>query len=175
MEQIIRKKVNDDEIVCRYVNTETGVIDYELRVGDTIGIDTKEKKDYRANHRKIKSNNTFVKVFKDVIPILLDEDLNKSDYVVIFVSLKYLDMLTGILTEDGVNISKSRFMELTELSHNTFNSSISKLIKLEIIARKKVKRNSVYMLNPFIFLNGKEINAELYAIFKKSKWNTQND
>ena len=39
----------------------------------------------------------------------------------------------------------------------------------------KSGRNSVFIMNPFIFQNGTYINATLYRIFKKSKWNTQND
>lgn len=175
MEQIKRKKIDSDEIVCQFMNTDTGEIEYTLREGDSIMVDTKEQKEKRLNHKTIKKNNTFVKVYKDTIGILAREDLNKSDYKIVLIALEYLDMISGILTEDGVNISKSRFMELVEMSHNTFNNSINKLIRLKIMARTKVGRNNVYMLNPFIFLNGTYINATLYRIFKNSKWNTQND
>ena len=118
---------------------------------------------------------TSVKVYKDTIGILAREDLTKSDYKLILIALAYLDKTSGVLIEDGVNISKARFLELADMSHNTFNESVNRLIKLNIMARTKSGRNSVFIMNPFIFQNGTYINATLYRIFKKSKWNTQND
>lgn len=174
MEQIKRKEVKQDEIVTYIMDTETGVVT-PLREGDSVGIDTREQKEYRANHRYIKQNNSFVKVYKDTIGILANEDLTKSEYKIILVALAYLDKTSGILTEDGVNIGKNRFMELVGISHNTFTEGVKNLIELKIMAKTKVGKANVYMMNPFIFQNGQYINATLYRLFKKSKWNTQND
>ena len=171
MEHIKRKQITGEEIVC----TDTGEIEYSLREGDSLRVYTKEQKDYMANRKVIKKNNSFVKVYKDTIGILAREDLTKSDYKLILIALAYLDKTSGVLIEDGVNISKARFLELSDISHNTFNESVNRLIKLNIMARTKSGRNSVYIMNPFIFQNGTYINATLYRIFKKSKWNTQND
>ena len=116
-----------------------------------------------------------VEVYKDTISILADEDLTKSEYKIILKALSYLDKVSGILIEDGVNISKNRFIEITKLSHNTFTERVNHLIDLQIMTRAKVGRANVYMINPFIFENGTYINTTLYRLFKKSKWNTQND
>ena len=175
MEQAKRKEIKEEEIVCGFINTETGEIDYTLRVGDSIRLDTREQKEYRANHRVIKKNNSFVKVFKDTIGLLAKEDLTRSEFKIILTALEYLDKTSGILTEDGVNIGKQRFIELVGISHNTFTEGVNHLIELNIMARTKSGKNSVYLMNPFIFMNGTYINATLYRIFKKSKWNTQND
>jgi len=175
MEQVKRKEIKEEEIVCGFINTETGEIDYTLRVGDSLRLDTREQKEYRANHKVIKKNNAFVKVFKDTIGLLAKEDLTKSEFKIILTALEYLDKTSGILTEDGVNIGKQRFIELVGISHNTFTEGVNHLIELNIIARTKSGKNSVYLMNPFIFMNGTYINATLYRIFRKSKWNTQND
>ena len=174
-EQAKRKEIKEEEIVCGFINTETGEIDYTLRVGDSLRLDTREQKEYRANHRVIKKNNSFVKVFKDTIGLLAKEDLTKSEFKIILTALEYLDKTSGILTEDGVNIGKQRFIELVGISHNTFTEGVNHLIELNIMARTKSGKNSVYLMNPFIFMNGTYINATLYRIFRKSKWNTQND
>ena len=175
MEQAKRKEIKAEEIVCGFINTETGEIDYTLRVGDSLRLDTREQKEYRANHKVIKKSNSFVKVFKDTIGLLAKEDLTKSEFKIILIALEYLDKTSGILTEDGVNIGKQRFIELVGISHNTFTEGVNHLIELNIMARTKSGKNSVYMMNPFIFMNGTYINATLYRIFRKSKWNTQND
>ena len=175
MEQVKRKQITDEEIVWQFMNTDTGKIEYSLREGDSLRVYTKEQKEYTANRKVIKKNNTFVKIYKDTIGILAREDLTKSDYKLILIALAYLDKTSGVLIEDGVNISKARFLKLSDMSHNTFNESVNRLIKLNIMARSKSGRNSIYLMNPFIFQNGTYINATLYRIFKKSKWNTQND
>ena len=56
-----------------------------------------------ANHKVIKKKNTFVKVYKDTIWIPASEDLN-------------FDKTSGILAEDGVNISKARLLTLNEIN-----------------------------------------------------------
>jgi hypothetical protein len=172
MEQLKRKELKEKEVVCRYIDTETGEIKYTLREGDSIRVDTREQKEYRDNHRYIKENNSFVKVYKDTIGILAKEELTKSEFKIILTALAYLDKTSGILTEDGVNIGKQRFMDLVDISHNTFSEGVK---ELNIMARTKSGKNSVYLMNPFIFMNGTYINATLYRIFKRSKWNTQND
>lgn len=169
MEQLKRKVIKQDELVSTFMNTETGEIEYSLRDGDSIRVDTREQKEYRANHKTIKKNNLFVKVYKDTISILADEDLTKSEYKIILKALSYLDKVSGILIEDGVNISKNRFIEITKLSHNTFTERVNHLIDLQIMTRAKVGRANVYMINPFIFENETYINTTLYRLFKKSK------
>ncbi len=44
MEQVKRKEIKE-EIVCGFINTETGEIDYTLRVGDSLRLDTREQKE----------------------------------------------------------------------------------------------------------------------------------
>lgn len=168
-------KTTEEEIVCYYGNLETGEVDYELRVGDSLKLYTREQKEYNANHRYIKKNNTFVKVYKDNIEKLLEKDLTKCEYKIILVALKYLDMTSGILVEDGVNIGKQRLIELTGLSHNTLTDGVNHLTKLKIMAKTKSGKSCVYLMNPFIFMNGSYINDTLYKIFKKSEWNTKNE
>ena len=175
MKQLKRKELKEEEVVCSYIDTETGEVKYTLREGDSIRVDTREQKEYRDNHRYIKKNNSFVKVYKDTIGILAKEELTKSEFKIILTALAYLDKTSGILTEDSMNIGKRRFMELVDISHNTFSEGVNHLIELNIMARTKSGKNSVYLMNPFIFMNRTYINATLYRIFKKSKWNTQND
>ena len=114
MEQLKRKEIRNDEIVCNYINTETGEV-VSFREGDSWNIDTREQKEYRANHKYIKQSNSFVKVYKDTIGMLAKEDLTKSEYKIILVALAYLDKTSGILTENGVNIGKQRLIELVEI------------------------------------------------------------
>ena len=51
-----------------------------------------------------------------------------------------------------MNIGKQRFMELVDISHNTFTEGVNHLIELNIMARTKSGKNSVYLMNPFIFM-----------------------
>ncbi len=39
MEQLKRKEIKQDELVCSFMNTETGKIDYSLREKDSIRVD----------------------------------------------------------------------------------------------------------------------------------------
>ena len=57
MEQLKRKELKEEEVVCSYIDTETGEVKYTLREGDSIRVDTREQKEYRANHKYIKKNN----------------------------------------------------------------------------------------------------------------------
>ena len=39
MEQLKRKEIKQDKLVCSFMNTETGKIDYSLREKDSIRVD----------------------------------------------------------------------------------------------------------------------------------------
>ena len=112
MEQLKRKELKEEEVVCSFMDTETGEVKYTLREGDSIRVDTREQKEYRDNHRYIKKNNSFIKVYKDTIGILAKEELTKSKFKIILTALAYLNTTSDILTENGVNIGKQRFMNV---------------------------------------------------------------
>ena len=50
MEQLKRKELKEEKVVCRYIDTETGEVKYTLREGYSIRVDTSEQKEYRDNH-----------------------------------------------------------------------------------------------------------------------------
>ena len=77
MEQLKRKEIKEEEIVCSYIDTETGEVKYTLREGDSMRVVTREQKEYLDNHRYIKKNNSFVKVYKDPLVYLLKKNLLK--------------------------------------------------------------------------------------------------
>ena len=41
MEQLKRKELKEEEVVCSYIDTETGEVKYTLREGDSIRVDTR--------------------------------------------------------------------------------------------------------------------------------------
>lgn len=165
-----------DEVVYQLMDIATGSIDYELRSGDSLKLETREQKEYKLNHRFIKDRVGFIKVFLDSLEILSKEEFTTSETKIIFTALRYIDYNSGILIdEDKVNITKSRFIQLVGVSENTFDKAISKLIEREILGKTKIGRQNVYLVNPFIFMRGKFINNTLYKLFRKSKWNTQRD
>ena len=47
MEQLKRKELKEEEVVCGYIDTETGEVKYTLRERDSIRVDTREQKEYR--------------------------------------------------------------------------------------------------------------------------------
>ena len=59
MEQAKRKEIKEEEIVCGFINTATGEVEYNLRNGDSLKLYTREQKEYVANHKYIKKNNSF--------------------------------------------------------------------------------------------------------------------
>lgn len=71
MEQLKRKVIKQDELVSTFMNTETGEIEYSLREGDSIRVDTREQKEYRANHKTIKKIIFLLKYIKILLAYLL--------------------------------------------------------------------------------------------------------
>lgn len=166
---------SSEEVVEHLYSIETGEVLYELREGDSIKVDTKEQKEYRANHRKIKDKVGFVKLFLDSLDILLKEDFTSAEWKILLTAVYFIDYESGILIEDRTKLTKSRFRELVGVSENTFDKGMTKLIEKKIIGKAKVGRTNSYLVNPFIFMRGKVINNTLYQLFSKSKWNTNRD
>lgn len=170
-----RKEVKDEEVVRRLIDIDTGELAYELRGGDQLKLTTKEQLEYKKNHKTIKKSGEWGKYFVDSMEILSHIDFTSSESRIIFTALRFVDYNSGILIEDKVSISKGRFIELVDISENTFDRSMRNLIYNQVIARTKIGRTNVYLLNPFIFMKGAYINATLYKLFKDSQWNTLGD
>lgn len=133
----------------------------------------------------IRTQKNFVKVSLISLSMLSNETFNPNEIKILFSMLKYIRLdkiCSGVLTENGIPINKNRLMELmrdpvknTLPNINTFDANIERLEDKELIKRVRYHNGIIYYVNPFVFMNGEQIEPYTFALFYQSKWNVYGD
>lgn len=114
------------------------------------------------NRKLVKKNNTpdFIMLFTQTSPQLFEAKLTSAQNSVLF------SILTGqrVYRSNVVDLSSVARIEIeqaTNLTRNTINQCISRLVKKDIILREQVGKNTYkYMLNPYVFGKGNWADIE---------------
>lgn len=160
------------------VGLETGERICDIEKGSKINVRSKGQTEYIKNNidntltpKEADMDNDFVKIFRTVLGILVEEKLNSTDYQIIFTCLSYLEYSSG-----AVKNHLGKFIGITELSkkihisRQAANDEVNMLVKKKILHKGKVGNTVQLFVNPYIFMRGQVINKTLYAMFKESKW-----
>lgn len=166
----------DEDVVV--IGLETGERLGEFDKGSRINVRsknqikyTKENIDNTITPKEANMDGDFVKIFRTVLGMLVEEKLNGTDYQIIFTCLSYLEYSSG-----AVKNHLGRFINITELSkiirvsRQIVDEEVNMLVKKKILHKGKVGNTVQLFVNPYIFMRGQVINKTLYAMFKESKW-----
>lgn len=167
-------KPNDREQVGTIVDTD-GVILGALYEGDKIVTSHQDeyKHKYIINFQK---KEAFVKVYTNPITALFKE-LPTKEFAVAMAIMPFISYKDGILRYDGKIVTIKTISDVLCENYDGFKKIISSLVKKDII--KKVERQSdtnlsktkqCYVVNPYIFLRGADIEKDIVELFKGTKW-----
>jgi hypothetical protein len=157
------------------VVNDDGLILTEIYEGDKIVRESQN--DYTNKYiTNFNKKELFVKVYKNPIKELWKE-LTMREYAVSTALMPYISYKDGILRNDGVAINIKDMSVLLEMDYDAIRKIIPKLEKELVL--KKVKRQSdkyadktknYYVVNPYLFMCGTDMEKEIVDIFKCSKW-----
>jgi len=165
------------------IEDETGEIVETIGENDTFRI-------LRGNQRKfietkVKNFNrkeAFVKVFINVLLKIMDE-LSNAEFVIAMKLVKFISYESCALElpQGGLYLPatlKGMSAEL-DVGYDVFRKVISVLMKKDIIRKTKrlygKKEYPCYVVNPYVFCYGQNINKADAVLFKDSKWATMNE
>ena len=174
----------EKKVVAFIVENETGEIINEIYEGDINRTTRKESLEYLNKKKKeeeekviINQGKKFTKLIEHAGVKLARAKLTSNQYAIILGVCDYIEYETGLLKMNcgrnaGRLLNASDIMKICEINPKTYSRVIGELIDEKILGQTKVGREIHFIVNPFIFYNGKcEIPKTTYELFKNSKWN----
>lgn len=160
------------------VDLESGEIFNEIYEGDLVKIFRKEQLEHLQKYKVINENNLFIKIIRKSSDMLAKENLTASENSIIWAMQNNIGYgaFSGYLIKVQCNmfygfLNQAELKAKTNLAQRTFDGAIKGLIDKKIITIEKVGRENRILVNPFIFMSGKETTTYLYNKFKNTKWN----
>lgn len=166
--------LKEKETVSLIIDSTTGNVINEIALGDQIRIIRAESILAYQGKVVFDKKEPFVKMFSSTTKALSKINLTAAEYKIIFSMIEYIDYESGALKwqggHNGKLICTADIQEIASLSKQTTTNSLQKLVEREIYARFKVGRENNFVVNPFIFMRGSQINETLFDIFKATQW-----
>ncbi len=163
------------------INEDTGEIIRRIEDGDRIV--KKEQSEYARTHiMNFNADKPFVKFYSNIVPSLI-KHLTASEIkmVLALMPLAKWEDCTIEKTIQGYSkiLSMHEIAEETGLEYQFVKRNIHSLTLKGVIAvceigtifpERDSKATKVYIVNPYVFFNGKNLNNTLYQIYKNSGW-----
>jgi hypothetical protein len=187
-ENLINK--NMDRLIEQYGESEFGLFskvtgelqDIPYGTNFNLPLDKKQIKYIKSKEQKFKAKELFVKVYKNPIEILGGE-LSNRDFAWFMRLIPYISQSECILIDkDEKYLNVRQISALLGVNYDNAKSVFRNFEALNLIG--KVKRRSqkdlyksikVIVVNPYIFFNGKDLEKDIYELFKNSRWATINN
>ncbi len=166
---------NTEQIETYYVTDNDGILINKLYEGDKIV--RKSQSEYKNKYiLNFKKKESFVKVYKNPIKELWKE-LSIREYAVASALIPYISYKDGILRNEGISINLKDISILLDMDYDAIRKVIPVLEKKLILSKINRqsdkyadKKKNYYVVNPYLFLCGSDIEMEVADIFKESKW-----
>ena len=157
------------------VDEETGVILTDIYEGDKII--RKSQSDYNNKYvTNFNKKELFVKV--NINPLKeMWKELSMREFAVATALIPYISYKDGILRNNGISINLKEISLLLEIDYEAIRKIIPILEKKMIIQKTEIqseryanKMKKCYVVNPYLFLRGTDIEYKILELFHNSKW-----
>ena len=166
----------------RYVlDPNTGEVLTEIHPGDRLL--RAETIDYLHNPgREFNKGKTFVKLYDEVIPYLIN-CLTSTELKYVIALAQHVSYKDCVVRKTNNNLSEPistrEFCEINGFSYNTVKKIFNSLKNKGVIAFVEVgqvfsdyigKAKTMYIVNPYIYFRGMDINETVKTIFDDTGW-----
>lgn len=164
------------------VDYETGEIIDELCAGDRVLHDSPEQRELKEKyHLNFNKREEFVKVFTSTL-MAVNKELTTKEGSVLLEIIPFISYSDGVLRYNNQIVDLKELSELNDENYDVFRRTISSLIKRGIIAKTKVTSDNskyvdrtCYVVNPYIFFKGTNLERRFGYLFEDTKWKAVKD
>ncbi len=171
----------------RYVlDPNTGEVLTEIHPGDRLL--RAETIDYLHNPgREFNKGKTFVKLYDEVIPYLIN-CLTTGELKYVIALARHVSYKDCVVRRTNNNLSEpisaKDFNDINNFSYSTTKRIFNSLKNKGVVAYVEVgqvfsdyigKANTMYLVNPYVYFRGMDINETVKAIFDNSGWKEELD
>ncbi len=166
------------EIKEIHINPFTGEIQREIYDGDSVKVIRDEQKKHISSYKtKFNKGVPFMKMFMNTLPEI-GKQLSNAEFATAVKISEFLSYQNGVLEWDDYPADLKTMSEILDINYDVFRRTMSQLIKKDVI--RKTTRNyhgkdfSCYVVNPYIYMQGVDLDKRTYELFSDSKWNKNN-
>ena len=178
-----RGEMVEKDVGAYLVDAETGEITREFNEGDRLKIIRSESIEHlRREQLKFNKGKSFVKLYDEVIPYLVDY-LSGPELKYILSMAQHISYKDCVLRRTNNNLSDpikaSEFCAIHGYNYSTGKKIFSTLKKKGVIAYVETGTilsdyvgniDKIYLVNPYIYFRGCEINETAKSVFDRSGW-----
>ena len=162
------------------VDKNTGEITQSLFAGDRI-VQSKYDEYNEKYYSNFNKGEIFVKAY--INPLLsLNPYLTTREKAVLFEIIPLISYKDGILRHNNQILDLKEMCELLHEEYSGFRRVIKSLIDKEILKKidvtsdtSKYKTQKAYVVNPYIFFKGTDLQRNVMLLFADSKWANLNE
>ena len=154
-----------------HVDAETGeVLSFTCDCNEICVKRILKEKEYKIMTKEFNKNKKFKKLFNGEISKLLDK-LSLKEFAVAMALKEYIEHKTCKLVIKDRNMNLKDISEVTDTNYTSISKIVKKLKAKNVIAEIEVKSVdtnklvSVFLFNPYICCNGKEVEEKSVAVF----------
>ena len=173
----------EKDVGAYLVDAETGEITREFNEGDRLKIIRSESIEHlKKEQLKFNKGKSFVKLYDEVIPYLVDY-LSGPELKYILSMAQHISYKDCVLRRTNNNLSDpikaSEFCAIHGYNYSTGKKIFSTLKKKGVIAYVETGTilsdyvgnvDKIYLVNPYIYFRGCEINETAKSVFDRSGW-----
>lgn len=157
-----------EDTVSYIVNTGTGEIENEIRVGDRHKITRRESIEYLSQFQEWRIEQFYKGHIEEIRKLMKELSTNEKAFLFsVAIYVGYEDCC--LKYSNGKDITTEDLVKITGLGRSTLFETIKSLAKKDIIYRGKNSKNRQYFVNPWLFCKGNRINKVLRTMFKNYK------
>lgn len=151
------------------VDINSGEAIDEIHEGDRIV--RKKSSEFLSDSVAVNNGAYFAKIYTHVLPYVI-EGLSGSECKLLLWLLPYLSHDSNILKcKNGVPVTREFIVtNVSGYSRSAAEKALSGLCKQDLLQSIKRPQGKIYIVNPWVFMNGKRVDKTCYDIFYKSKW-----
>lgn len=170
--------MSDERLV---VNKETGEIEMAIEPGDRI-LKAKSIEYLQKDGINFNKDKSFVKLYDDVIP-LLDKYLTPQEIKYLIVIAQHVSFSDCVIRKTNNNVSEaigiSEFAKIHDYNYDSARKVFKSLKKKGLIIYVEVetifpeyigKVKNMYLVNPYIYFRGENLNETVKALFDQTGW-----
>lgn len=166
------------------INKETGEVEAEIYPGDKL-VRASSISYLLRNNLEFNKGATFVKLYDEIVPYLV-KHLNGTELKYILLMANHVSYKDCVLRKTNNNLSSpmtaTEFCKIHNLNYNTVKKVFSNLKQKGVIAYVETGTiledcvgvpQKIYLVNPYIYFRGHDINDTAKSIFDNSGWKEQ--
>ena len=123
------------------------------------------------NKEEVNSDDGFLKIFKNALPVLSSCGLTVPESRIFFYLADNIRFGSNVAkAEDDNLVTREDIARELDMSVSNVQRGVVRLCQKGLIAITRIDIGKVFIVNPFVIIRGNKTDKTSYDLFKKTRW-----